>query len=532
MPVWKGSLWWIRMSRDCIPAKCGRGVIITTNHPIPVAKEIAMASLYGSLYRIWERLCRPFLATLAALVIQFGTLGCVHLPSFAEGLLADVKGSEEEGQGEVQPAVQSAPPTPILPMEPQEKPPAKGKRWEWSGDKRQVTHIWVDTDTQKARFYDGPEQVGWSYVASGIKTYPTPAGKFSVIGKEKTKESNLYGKIYDSEGKVVVSDAKRGRHKIPPGGRFAGAKMPYFLRLTSDGVGLHAGPIPRPGHPASHGCIRLPAPLAERLFTQVGLGTQVTITGSGPDYGDYQAKLAAQGPSRQEPAEGGFVKPAEGVQTYPAKLALPPPVAKASAAVGATSPGSAKPAVSEAVSSTNLPSPTSVKPSPVEQRVITPSSAAVPGSASTPTSAPQATPAAALHHTTAPAPASVSDPAPAQAPAPTTAPAPAPAFTPVQAPVPTQAPAPASASAQGLASTSTSARVPAPVTQVTAATPASSSPLHPALLPSAKSKGGEDSIAKVVVPPQVHRPATGESLVREGRLDVPVSMPNRIPTVE
>lgn len=246
-----------------------------------------------------DRLLKPIFATLAAVAIQFGVIGCVNLP-----LLEQEKPKEEE-------PVQAKAPKPVLLMEPQEARPAKAKRWEWKGDNRKITHIWVDVDSQKARFYEGTQQVGWTYVASGLKSHPTPVGHFAVIGKEKTKESNLYGKIYNAEGRVVVSDAKRGRHQVPAGGRFAGAKMPYFLRLTGDGVGLHAGPIPRPGHPASHGCIRLPGPIAERLFTQVPIGTPVTITGSGPDYGDYRGKLAAQGAARQEPAEGGTLSPAE-----------------------------------------------------------------------------------------------------------------------------------------------------------------------------------------------------------------------------
>lgn len=250
-----------------------------------------------------DRWHKPFLATLAAVALQFGLSGCVGLP-----LLEQEKPKEEEP---AQSQAQAEAPKPVLPMEPQEARPAKAKRWEWEGDNRKITHIWIDVDSQKARFYEGTKQVGWTYVASGLKSHPTPVGHFAVMGKEKTKESNLYGKIYNAEGRVVVSDAKRGRHQVPAGGRFAGAKMPYYLRLTGDGVGLHAGPIPRPGHPASHGCIRLPGPLAERLFSQVPIGTPVTITGSGPDYGDYRGKLAAQGAARLEPAEGGTLSPAE-----------------------------------------------------------------------------------------------------------------------------------------------------------------------------------------------------------------------------
>ncbi len=292
-----------------------------------------------------DRQIRPLFAPLAAVTILFGLIGCGHLPML-----------EQEKPKEVEPA-QAEAPKPVLPMEPQEVHPAKGMRWEWKGDKRKITHIWIDVDSQKARFYEGKEQVGWTYVASGVKTHPTPVGHFSVMGKEKTKESNLYGKIYNAEGRVVVSDAKRGRNQVPAGGRFAGAKMPNYLRLTGDGVGLHAGPIPRPGHPASHGCIRLPPPLAERLFAQVPIGTPVTITGSGPDYGDYRAKLAAKGPARLEPAEGGSMEPAEVAK---AQLASSPPVQ--------TQPAQTQPLSPRPTQAQTLPKPLPTPAEPVQPR--------------------------------------------------------------------------------------------------------------------------------------------------------------------
>jgi lipoprotein-anchoring transpeptidase ErfK/SrfK len=55
------------------------------------------------------------------------------------------------------------------------------------------------------------------------------------------------------------------------------APMPYWMRLTWRGIGMHAGPIPRPGNPASHGCIRLPRPFAIQLYQIVRIGTPVRI---------------------------------------------------------------------------------------------------------------------------------------------------------------------------------------------------------------------------------------------------------------
>jgi lipoprotein-anchoring transpeptidase ErfK/SrfK len=58
--------------------------------------------------------------------------------------------------------------------------------------------------------------------------------------------------------------------------------MPYWMRLTGDGVGMHAGAIPQPGYPASHGCIRLPVVMAARLYDVVDVGTKVVVTHDAP----------------------------------------------------------------------------------------------------------------------------------------------------------------------------------------------------------------------------------------------------------
>jgi hypothetical protein len=120
----------------------------------------------------------------------------------------------------------------------------------------------INVDVQRATLYHDDDVVGWTYLASGIPSFPTPTGEFKILEKVKDKVSNLYGKGYDANGKLVNSDFKQGRDLLPPGGRFQAAKMTYFMRLTGDGVGMHIGPIPRPGRRASHGCIRLPSKMA------------------------------------------------------------------------------------------------------------------------------------------------------------------------------------------------------------------------------------------------------------------------------
>jgi hypothetical protein len=151
--------------------------------------------------------------------------------------------------------------------------------YQWHGDGRRISRIEIDAYEQRADFYDGPERIGWAHVATGVNHFETPRGTFRITEKVADKYSNSYGMIYDAEGKLAIVNAKRGIHRIPPGGRFEGASMPYFMRLTSSGVGMHGGPIPAPGTPASHGCIRLPEDLAPVVFDHVRVGTPVKIFG-------------------------------------------------------------------------------------------------------------------------------------------------------------------------------------------------------------------------------------------------------------
>ena len=112
--------------------------------------------------------------------------------------------------------------------------------------------------------------------SSGIE----PSGSFTIRAKEKSYFSNLYGKIYDAQNVVLVGDADSRTDIVPQGARFEGAVMPYWMRLTDSGVGLHVGYVP--GRPASHGCIRLKRDAATELFGLVKVGTPVVIAENPP----------------------------------------------------------------------------------------------------------------------------------------------------------------------------------------------------------------------------------------------------------
>ncbi len=154
---------------------------------------------------------------------------------------------------------------------------AKTNLYEWDGDDvNGRVNMVIDLSDQKARIYRGGRPVGWTYVATGKKGYRTPTGTYAVREKLRTKVSGSWGRVVNRNGATVVGDARNGRTKVPRGGRFVGAPMPYWMRVTG-GIGMHAGNIPNAGSPASHGCIRLPQYMASKLFEVTTVGSSVRI---------------------------------------------------------------------------------------------------------------------------------------------------------------------------------------------------------------------------------------------------------------
>jgi lipoprotein-anchoring transpeptidase ErfK/SrfK len=146
----------------------------------------------------------------------------------------------------------------------------------WDGDGVSgKPSIKIKLSEQRAYFYKGGELVGVSQLSTGREGLVTPAGTFSISQKDKDHVSSKYGDYVDEAGNVVVPNVDVGKDPKPPGTRFKGAPMPYFMRIVG-GVGMHAGYLP--GYPASHGCIRMPEFMAENFFNAVDLGTPVTIT--------------------------------------------------------------------------------------------------------------------------------------------------------------------------------------------------------------------------------------------------------------
>jgi ankyrin repeat protein len=112
---------------------------------------------------------------------------------------------------------------------------------------REERYIEIRLSEQRARMYDAKgNEIFTTKVSTGRAGFSTPTGEFVITDKNRDWTSTLYH-----------------------------ASMPYFQRLSCGDFGLHEGNLP--GYPASHGCIRLPAGNAAKLFSLTETGDRVKI---------------------------------------------------------------------------------------------------------------------------------------------------------------------------------------------------------------------------------------------------------------
>ena len=117
----------------------------------------------------------------------------------------------------------------------------------WRDGVKGEPRVVVSLSDQMAYLYRGDELAAVATVSTGTEAHPTPTGIFPILAKKVMHRS----KKYDD------------------------APMPHMQRLDSYGIAMHAGY--NPGRPASHGCIRLPAKFAAKLFSVTEIGSTVYI---------------------------------------------------------------------------------------------------------------------------------------------------------------------------------------------------------------------------------------------------------------
>ena len=176
----------------------------------------------------------PLLPTLLLLLATLVANAAVPLP-------ASVAGSDGLQPGEFQWSPQQTPVGPLV--------------------------VFISLSAQRAYVYSDGVRIGVSTVSTGKAGHQTPPGVYTILQKRREHFSNLYDD----------------------------APMPFMQRLSWDGLALHAGSLP--GHPASHGCVRLPHGFAEILFGQTRVGTVVVIAegGTPPSAAAAPGVLAASG---------------------------------------------------------------------------------------------------------------------------------------------------------------------------------------------------------------------------------------------
>ena len=135
--------------------------------------------------------------------------------------------------------------------------------------------IVISLSRQRLLVKAGDETAIDSPVSSGKRARPTPTGRFPILQKDPDHHSNVYGNFVDSRGRIVRGGVSALIDSAPSGTHFEGAPMTWFMRLTWEGVGMHVGILP--GYAASHGCIRLPAEVAQDLYPKVNIGTVVRV---------------------------------------------------------------------------------------------------------------------------------------------------------------------------------------------------------------------------------------------------------------
>jgi lipoprotein-anchoring transpeptidase ErfK/SrfK len=138
------------------------------------------------------------------------------------------------------------------------------------------TKVRIDLSSQRG-FLLVNDEVAMDYrVSTGSSRHKTPTGDYKIIEKIREKRSNLYGKILNASGAVVQSNADARKDTVPAGGSFRGASMPYWMRLTRTGIGMHQGNVNR--RYASHGCIRTHYSAVPIVYSKTKIGTPVTVT--------------------------------------------------------------------------------------------------------------------------------------------------------------------------------------------------------------------------------------------------------------
>lgn len=131
--------------------------------------------------------------------------------------------------------------------------PLRYGTWFWDDAARPAGPLTITVDLKASvlSVFRGGDEIATTAVIYGADAKQTPLGTFPILQKDRHHFSSTY-------------------HHAP---------MPYTLRLTGDGVSIHASAVA--ADYATHGCIGVPRGFAERLFAIAHVGDRVIVTNRG-----------------------------------------------------------------------------------------------------------------------------------------------------------------------------------------------------------------------------------------------------------
>lgn len=137
--------------------------------------------------------------------------------------------------------------------------------------------IEIDQEALRLKLFDAQDEVVIETDCStGIDGRTTPYGSFKILEMIVDKRSNKYGAYVSKEtGEVVVAKSWEVAAP-PPGTQYLGTAMPYWMRLTWDGIGIHVGKFPQ-GYRTSFGCIRMPEEVQPLIYQKCRVGMPVKV---------------------------------------------------------------------------------------------------------------------------------------------------------------------------------------------------------------------------------------------------------------
>lgn len=104
----------------------------------------------------------------------------------------------------------------------------------------------VDLAAQTISVFRDGQEIGRAVTLFGVDGYATPTGRFPILSRTKKHVSSVYK-----------------------------ASMPYTLRLTNDGISIHASNV-REGI-GTHGCVGVPLKFGAKMFDAMRVGDDVMI---------------------------------------------------------------------------------------------------------------------------------------------------------------------------------------------------------------------------------------------------------------